>query len=91
MRLLVGSRIGVRSPKPEVSAIYYLPQCWEPNSGHLQEQYTVLTAEPSPWALVQTIFKCGFWGLNSGPLRTSSPAIIPIFNKDVLGQTPNTT
>lgn len=48
------------SPRPEVSAINYLSQCWEPNSGHLQEQYTILTAEPSPWALAQAILKWGF-------------------------------
>lgn len=64
---LWGPELGVRSPRLEVSAINYLSQCWELNSGHLQEQYTILTAEPSPWALVQAILKCGFWGLNSGP------------------------
>ena len=62
------------------TAVNCLSRCWELNPGHLQEQYTILTAEP-----------CGFWGLNSGPLRTSSPALLSILNKDVLGQTPNKT
>jgi hypothetical protein len=43
-------RVGTRSPGPGFTHGCQLPhECWEWNSGPLEEQPLVLTVEPSPW------------------------------------------